>query len=116
MLQVFTIQPLGDFYTDDTAALVTINKPSTLTLNTRFQSSTFIPSRFLGSTSTVVPALLINTSSRPNSFSVAAIIARTQPSSLTSQRSSNVRAPSASASLAVALAASSLRLKLMTTS
>ena len=34
-------------------------------------------SKFFGSTSTVVPALLISTSRRPNSFSVAASMART---------------------------------------
>ena len=115
MLQVLTMQPFGDFLSSGTAARVTRNNPSTLTAKTRFHSWTFTPSRFLGSTSIVVPALLISTSSRPNFFSVASSMACTHASSLTSHRYNNVCAPAASASRAVVLAASSLRLKLMTT-
>src|SRR5512145_126565 len=110
MLHVLTIQPFGDFLSNGAAARATRNTPSTLTEKTRFHASTVISSKFVGATSTVVPALLISTSSRPNFFSTAANMARTPASSLTSQRHNSVLAPAASASRAVILAASSLRL------
>ena len=54
-----------------TAARVTWNSPRTLTENTRSHSSSDRVSRSLGFQAAVVPALLISTSRRWNSFSTS---------------------------------------------
>ena len=57
MLHVFTIQPLGDFFRSGTAARVTKNRPSTLTLKTRFQSSTFMGHEYAGTVAALGPGV-----------------------------------------------------------
>jgi hypothetical protein len=103
------MQPF-DALRSGTAARVTWKRPRTLTANTRSHSSSESVSRSFGFHDAVVPALLISASRRPNVCSTDFSIARTPGSSLTSQRSKSVFAPSVCASPAVSRAAASLEL------
>src|SRR5439155_21763287 len=111
-----TIEPPPPVRISGIAARDTKNGPFKFTAKIRSHLSSVISSSSVCFTKYVVPALFTTTSSRPNSTLQRSIIARTWPSSATSQATQIARTPFSQASAAVASASSFDREKLMATS